>query len=343
MIGICVVYHVRDAEGVAILDASIAALRRMTRGPYRIYGVVPGADGRTIRRLRHHGVLGLELSRPRIPGIAAIEHSTLLNALADRAVADGCSHVATFDMDSWPIVHGWDEIYPAILSRETPLAAIVRNELGDNFPFAAFAIFPANFWRVGESSFSVEVRGQFSDAALTTLTRAETGSGIAAQLFDGGQRFLRLERSNTWTPHPLLAACYDNTVFHLGAMSRMPRFVTDAALYGLNGDPLREAYRDAMNRAARDFTVARLLDSHDSFVSALTGERPALAPIPADPLAVPPPPSATDLTERPLLTGAPPPCSAPTPALYRPLAARPVVVDRALKLAGRVRRRLRPA
>ena len=299
-LGICIVFLVRDtdADGYALLDACIERIARHTRGPYRLYGSCPDGDAGTLRRLHEHGVTIVPVAG-RHPHISQ-EHSMLLDRLVDRAVADGCTHVATLDMDSWPVHDGWDGLYADAIDARAPVAAIVRTELGDNFPFAAFTFLPATFWRVGESSFSTEQRATFAAADADASSRpGETGSGILAQLRRDGQQFLRLERSNRWDVHPLIAGLYDGTIFHLGAGSRQPVFVIDEQTYALNGSPLRRRFADYMNAQLREFALRQVLAHHDEFVDQLAGgAREPLVPIRSDPRELPKSMSHTPVGQR---------------------------------------------
>jgi hypothetical protein len=299
MLAICVVYLTHEAEGLALLDFSIAQIRRVTAGPYRIHGCCPGNDAATMRRLAHQGVVVHE-APPRHQHISQ-EHAQLLNCLVDRAVDDGCTHVAAFDMDSWPVLPGWDARYASIVGPATPVASIVRTELGDNFPFAAFTFFGADFWRRGTSSFSVLQRGPFGDHVLNLSSRpTETGSGILAQLHDENRGFLRLERSNARNIHPVIAGLYDNAIFHLGAGSRAPRFITDDLQYNLDGTPLLNDFAGHMNAAAKQFALAQILSRHDDFVRDLTGGIGPLRPIATDPRTLPSSLPLTPLKQRDL-------------------------------------------
>ncbi len=287
MIGICVVYLAHDSDGFALLDLSVAQLKRTTRGAFRIYGCCPDNDAETCRRMALHGI-EVQAAGERDPDISR-EHSRLLNSLVDRAVSDGCEFIATFDMDSWPIQADWNEFYAVLLTAQTPVASIVRTELCDNFPFSAFTIFGAGFWQSAQSSFNTQGRPLFSlEAAALSSRPGETGSGILAQLLDAGQQFLRLERSNTWNVHPIIAAVYDNTIFHLGAGSRTPRFITDEQTYQIGGDSARQRLADAMNMALRAFALAELFSRHDEFIQSLTGQAPRIfSPILTDPRCLP--------------------------------------------------------
>lgn len=298
VLGICVVYLVKDADGEAILDFSFAQFARSTRGPYRIYGCAPDDDRKVLKRIARHGATVMRSGeRHHNP---SQEHSKLLDMLVDQAVADGCDHVVTFDMDSWPIIDGWDRLYAAALSDRFPVASIARTEIGHNFPFAAFTFFRAGFWRAGESSFTTRQRASFSTEAANVATRpGETGGGILARLHEDGLGYLRLERSNVWDLHAIMAAVYDNTIFHVGAGSRSPRFMTDDDEHGLNGSPFRRAYADQINEARRSFTVSRVLKQHDAFMAELAGaDRRPLAPIETEARGVPKQLTLTPVADR---------------------------------------------
>lgn len=280
-------YLVGESEGYDLLRLSLDQIKRHTTGAYRVYGCCPNGDPKTLELMNARGVLTLP-SPPRDKDISQ-EHARALDALVDRAIADGCTHVATFDMDSWPTLEAWDRLYSNAISDHAPVATIVRTEMGDNFPFAAFTMFGREFWRNSASSFSTKQRVQFDSSACELSSRpGETGSGILAQLHQDSQKFLRLERSNRWNFHPIIAGIYDNTIFHLGAGSRKPRFVTDEAAYSIGHSTIRRAFADAANQRAREFAIEQLLSNHDAFVRELAGDGALpLRPIETDPQALP--------------------------------------------------------
>jgi hypothetical protein len=335
VIGICVVYMAGTPEQFGLLERSIAELQRMTAGPYRIYGIVPGNDPAVQRRLKRHPVTIVTGPSERYT-IMHEEHSRLLDLLVDRAVADGCSHIATFDMDSWPLLRGWDTAYPALLTEAAPVVAILRNELGDNFPFAAFTLFPATFWQPGNSSFLVNLRGPSDPDAAPLASRPETGSGILAQLARAGQGLHRLERSNVWDIHLIFGAVYDNTIYHLGAGSRRPKTKFDAQIYRTEGDPVRMRFADEMNAAQSGFAIDQTLARYEDFIHALIGSAPAYLPILTPTAPFPACFERTPPEQRAVWPGMPPPLDAGPPAA--PVAVAPAPLARRLKQALRVLR-----
>lgn len=284
MIGICVVFLSSDEWGSYLGEQCLLQIRRNTRGAYRIYGCAPRPSTDMAAFLERSAIINLPCPSPASGETWSMgkEHSRLLDTMVSHAFDDGCRTVATFDMDSWPIMPGWDDFYIPRLTDQAPVAAMVRTEFTDNFPFAAFTLISRSFWQPGLSSFACA-----ADKSLSRRPR-ETGSGILDQLAQEGKSFLRLERTNGWNPHPIMAGIYDDAVFHLGAGSRTPVFISDERQYDLNGSPLRLRFAADMNAAARRSILCALRDEHDEFIRQLAGgEIDAFEPILSGAAAMP--------------------------------------------------------
>jgi hypothetical protein len=298
MIGICVVYLFADERADFLACQSIQKLKEYTEGEYRIYGCAPRASEQQIQALSDLGVVLLPARE--VPGnphpswnSTSAEHSCLIDGLVSRAFEDGCAFAAAFDMDSWPVVSGWDGFYSRLLSEAIPVAAIVRTEFSDNFPFGAFTIVKRSFWRPGHSSFAGDLDHSRSRRPW------ETGSGILDQLAREEKTFLRLERTNAWNPHPIVAGVYDDAFFHLGAGSRTTRFISDEQQYALNGSETRRRFADEMNMAFHRTVIEMLREDHDAFIKELAGgELVAFEPIPTPAANIPPALSLTDRSMR---------------------------------------------
>ncbi|MGQ0486463.1 MAG: hypothetical protein ACT4SY_14065 [Hyphomicrobiales bacterium] len=268
MLGICVVYLSLDDLGDFLQQKSIDQIACHTRSPYRIYGSALRTSKDQEDALKRAGVICVPAGNGSGPARQQQdEHSYLLDKLVFHAFEDGCDFVATFDMDSWPVLPRWDEHYISRLSGEVPLVTIVRTELGDNFPFGGFSLLSRSFWQEKLWSFGADPSTSFSSRP------SETGSGLLDRLVREDKAFLRLERSNAWDPHPLMGGLYDDAVFHLGAGSRMPRFICDREYYSLNGSPARRRHADAMNEAARRSILSGLSIGYDHFIEQLAGGR----------------------------------------------------------------------
>lgn len=268
MIGICIVFLISGPWGKFLAQTAVDQICRHTRGPHRIYGYALRADDDQMRFLSGLGLHSLITPDPTDQSDSVSrEHANLLDRLTTIAFEDGCTAVATFDMDSWPTVSGWDVRYAGLLTQQTPVVAMVRTELGDNFPFAAFTLLDRTFWEPGVSSFSSRWDGS------TSTRPSETGSGILDRLNQLGLSFFRLEKTNEWIPHPIIGAVYDDSFFHLGAGSRTPHLITDAAQYALNGSETRKTFGITLNGYTRDAVLEGLRNNHDEFISQLIGGR----------------------------------------------------------------------
>ncbi len=273
MLGICVVYLVPEGESNLLLKLHLHQIASTTEGRYRVYGVALRAAEDLTRKLRDSGV--------NLPGIpeyvsgtyragteVASEHSYYLDQLTDHAFRDGCTHVATFDMDSWPIQNGWNSYYSRFLTLDVPVVALQRAELEDEFPNPAFTLMNAGFWRTGKTSFSFGNPRFIYNKGV--LSRFHSGAGILAELKMGKRKFLPLIRNNRWNPHPVMCGIYDHRIFHFGAGSRQPSFVTDRKEFQMIDTDISRSYVKAVNEAKRDFFLAALENSGAEFIRQLT-------------------------------------------------------------------------
>ena len=285
MLGICVVYLAPEADPESdwLLDMNLRQLAATTEGPYRVYGVALRLSEAQAQRLRAAGVV-LPAIAPHQPADyegnrpSAGEHSHYLDQLVDAAFDDGCSCVATFDMDSWPISKRWDRHYRRFLGPEIPLVAMQRLETGDHFPNPAFSLIDRSLWRRGETSFAYfNPRGPHADPGV--VARAHSGTGLLAELRKRDKAFLPLLRTNQWNPHPVMCGIYDHRIFHLGAGSREPRFNTDKQEYDMIDTDLSRNYAGAANRAKRSFFIGCLKSAAPAFLAQLMrGEQYAPPP-----------------------------------------------------------------
>jgi len=292
VLGICVVYLVRDPDSEALAREHLQRLYRHTAGNYRIYGVCLEGCEPTIRALAAEiGEVPLQIVPPpkTMPDQTSLQHSTLLDTLVEVAIADGCDLLAAFDNDSWPLQDAWNEMYAERLTESYPVASICRTEIGDNFPLAAFTIFRSSFWRSGESSFGSRLTTGFRDEFAEIATRPkETGSGILTQLRNERSGFLRLEKSNQWNPHYVMAAIYDGTIFHFGSGSRNPWFVWDHQVYETARNEVAIDFARRANDGIRTALLNLLADDADAFYAALSGSSmDRLEPLPTDSIGLP--------------------------------------------------------
>lgn len=272
MLGICVPYLVTHDDHRRLFEHSIACIRRHTQGPYRLYGAIAQhCLPDTAERVR---ALGVELPDiPPSPQAGTLEHGYLLDALVDHAVIDGCTHVVTFDMDSWPVVDGWDEQSAQEVSEDVPVVAALRTELHANFPFPGFTFMHAGFWRVGASSFMTRLRASFPEEVVRRVSLPnEPGAGILCQLLQEGKVWRPLARSNGWNAHKVMAGLYGDRMFHLGGGSRRAFFGSDGPEFSLNGSVLRDDFALAVNAARQSFLLDAAVQRQDDLLTELRGE-----------------------------------------------------------------------
>ncbi len=120
MLGICVVYLVLDKDAEFLLEMNLQRILSYTNAPYKIYGVALRLSDDLTNKLRENGVVLPEIPEFKLAEYkdnakGAGEHSYYLDQLVDFAFMDGCTHVTTFDMDSWPISKGWIHFIIAFL------------------------------------------------------------------------------------------------------------------------------------------------------------------------------------------------------------------------------------
>jgi hypothetical protein len=344
MIGICVIYLCADEAGEFLAQKSIEQIKKHTWGEYRIYGYAPRASESFLKTLKRSGIIYLperevaeevkKLQSEEPTKQQMKEHSFLLNKLVSHAFEDGCDFAAAFDMDSWPAMSGWDLFYSRMLSDQTPVAGIVRTELNDNFPHGAFILLAKSFWKPESSSFCADQTRSLSRRP------GETGGGILDQLANERKTLLRLERTNQWNLHRVMAGLYDDAIFHFGAGSRNPRFITDVEQYGLNNAPMHREFADDMNAAIRKHILIALRDNYDEFIRQLAGgDLAAFEPIPTEAWCIPP---QLEHTVRSARSSCPPPTNPfpRTPEIATPSAGLSLEISRIRKLRHAILRRL---
>src|SRR6056297_1632256 len=133
-LAICVVYVV--APGTEwLLRLQLRKIAETTTVPYRIFAAVPRATERARKILARWServeIVPMEASDLR----GSAEHAHYLDQLVAEAAAHDVTHVATLDMDSFPVAIGWAERLTAQLTPDRPFAAVLRRENGDrNLP-----------------------------------------------------------------------------------------------------------------------------------------------------------------------------------------------------------------
>jgi len=231
-LGLAVVYLVHD-DSEPLLRIHLERVRRHTTVPYVIHGAPLRLPVAFHRHLQGADVC-LHSLRPPTGVLAHVEHSALLTALLKCAVADGCTHVGTLHVDSFPVADGWVETMAARLTRRMPVSALLEEREGDTMarPNLAGMIALADYWREARPWLTPSVEMEQTAEWKAFLHRhrqhvTHSGVGLGYCLEQAGMTWLPLRRSNGRRRHPVLAGVYDERIFHLGAATRPRNFFTD--------------------------------------------------------------------------------------------------------------------
>jgi hypothetical protein len=230
-LGVCCVYFYGSDSGW-LLDLQLRYIAKTLAGyDYTVYA----AANRLEPELR--GILQSTpnvkiVTLPAFDGEGSFEHAFYLDLLLRRAVDEGCSHLATLDCDSFPVLPDW----PAVLLRrmgKLRLAAVLRSEnLDTALPHPCGLFMERSFLlehepRLLPAKAEMAADPSFQEFLRVNGQRPDTGIGYGYVLWCAREPWLRLTRSNRRNPHFLMAGVYGDVFFHLGASSRRPWFYAD--------------------------------------------------------------------------------------------------------------------
>jgi len=232
-LGLAVVYLVRE-DSEPLLRIHLERIRRHTSVPYVIHGAPLRLPAAFHRHLQGADVCLHSLTPP-TDVLSHVEHSALLTELLNCAVADGCTHVGTLHVDSFPVADGWVETIAARLNPGAPVGALLEEREGDTMarPNLAGMIALADYWREARPWLTPSTKMEQTGEWRMFLRRHQqhvthSGVGLGYCLEQAGKTWLPLRRTNGRRRHPVLAGVYDDLIFHLGAASRPRTFFTDS-------------------------------------------------------------------------------------------------------------------
>lgn len=231
-LGIAVVYLVRE-DSEPLLRLHLERIRRHTRVRYVIYGVPLRLPPEFFLHLQSEEIRLLSPA-PRSDVIAPVEHSTLLTELLNLAAQDGCSHLGTLHVDSFPVVDDWVERMAGLLTPQAPVAAVMEEMEGDTCarPNLAGMMIVADYWRQARPfllpTLELERTADWRDFLVRHRQGvSHSGVGLGYCLERDGKSWSPLPRTNSRRRHPVLAGVYGDAIFHLGAATRPPIFFTE--------------------------------------------------------------------------------------------------------------------
>jgi hypothetical protein len=229
-LAILVVHVVRSPDEEALLRLHLDRIERHTTVPYRIYAATPRVTD-TARALLAARPDVEVIATPPATDRGSREHAHHLDALVPHALADGADHLATMDLDAFPVVDGWHDV----LLDPAPapgVAGILRRENGDTVLLhPSCLLLPTATLRAHPTTFSPDTDGtpEFRAFLRAHHQAADTGIRIALMLEQQRIPTRPVLRTNRVDLHPLIAGIYGDAVFHLGAGGRASLFRRDLA------------------------------------------------------------------------------------------------------------------
>ncbi len=213
-LGIVVVYFVKK-ENEELLDLHLRQIEAFTDVPYAIYGSANRLSPEVRAKVeRHRKVKIFEYPTTSLRGDD--EQIFYLEHLVREAIDDGCSHVVTLHVDSFPIRSGWAEILAGRLSETRPFAAPYYGN------YTACLFFKRDFYLKYGPTF------RLSEDELSSVKYREfckkvkhiphAGVGYFFKAFSEGLSWHPLLESNKGNAHfVFISSIYDHAVFHLNA------------------------------------------------------------------------------------------------------------------------------
>jgi hypothetical protein len=231
-LGICCVYFY-GPDSRWLLDLQLRYIADTLSGyDYTVYAAANRLQP-DLRRILE-GTLHIKIvPLPQFKGEGSMEHACYLDQLLRRAADDGCTHLATVDSDSFPVLPDWPEVLLRRMDR-TRLAAVLRTESRDTWlphPCGLFmdrSFFLEHAPRMFPPKSERRSNASFKEFLRETDQRIDTGIGYGYVLWKSKEPWLPLIRSNRCNPHFLMAGIYGGVFFHLGASSRRPWFYLDS-------------------------------------------------------------------------------------------------------------------
>jgi hypothetical protein len=288
-LGICCVYfYGPDSEWLLELQLRYIASTLSGHG-YTVYAAanrLRPESRRTLEDTPHVTIVTL----PQFEGEGSPEHAFYLDLLLRQAADDGCTHLATLDADSFPVLPDWPTVLLQRMGR-IRLAAVLRSENLDTYLPHPCGLFMDRSFFLDHTPRMLPPKSEIlSDASFQkflkeTGQRIDTGIGYGYALWKSKEPWLLLTRSNRRNPHYLMAGIYGDIFFHLGASSRRPWFYFDyrtrvslRAGPPLNAIPviwrlgpwLEERYIES-NRRTFERLVKPLRSDPDRFLQSLRG------------------------------------------------------------------------
>jgi hypothetical protein len=220
-LGVCVVY-IADANFAWMVNLQLNAIETFTRNTdFTLYAALPRAAS-TVRKLLEARPFVEIVETPPTSARKAAEHAHHMEHLVEHAKLNGCSHIAAFDSDSFPIDASWFGKMSSLLTEQTPLVAVSRTELGDyGLPHPCGMLFTAEFHDRWQPRFlPPRSRRELRYRKRYRLAR-DTGIGYALALERANLDWIELRMTARPPENIFCAAVYGDMIFHFGGGVRL--------------------------------------------------------------------------------------------------------------------------
>jgi hypothetical protein len=213
-LGIAVVYLIKK-ENEGLLDLHLRQIERHTNVPYTIYGSVNRLLPEFRYKVERHPKV-IICKCPTTPLRSDEEQVYYLEHLVREAVEDGCTHVVTLHVDSFPICSGWPKGLASKLSEFSMFTAPFYGN------YTACLFFQRDFYlkyrpafRLSEAELSSEKYKEFCKE-FNHIPHA--GIGYFFKAYSEGLSWHPLLESNKGNAHfVFVSSIYDDLIFHLNA------------------------------------------------------------------------------------------------------------------------------
>jgi len=224
-LGIAVVYLVLPGDE-ELIDLHLRYIEHCTSVPFTVYAATNRLQEPLVERLSARPFVRLCAMQP-TDERGSMENAYYLEHLIAKAIQDGCTHVATLHVDSFPIHVGWETELDRAISVGYAFAAILREEDSFGKPSTACLFVPRSFYLRHRPQLllsSENMQSQLERSyARKLLNPRESGAGYGFVAFKEDLRWLRLRRTNRDADHYYYGSIHGNLIFHLGASAHAPR------------------------------------------------------------------------------------------------------------------------
>lgn len=221
-LGIAVVYLVAENDQL-ILELHLRQIKQNTKVPYQIYASV----NRLLPLYQNYLAKQPEVKICKIPDTKLRrnkEHTYYLQSLVEAAIADGCTHVVTLHVDSFPVRADWVETLVDSVSAKCPLATIAQK--GYLIQYTAGLFFLSDFYLKYQPRLlltKAEKRSKINRCFLAECTHQphDSGVGFIFKAYANGLSWIALDIGNHIDPEGDGSVSHDfgkihgDLIFHL--------------------------------------------------------------------------------------------------------------------------------